>query len=318
MVVAMPPLLNAAKTLFLNSAREFQEDGGMQMAAAISYYVLFSLFPLLIFAAGMAGLFLDEDAQQKIIDLVLDNIPLTETDGRDAVTEAVEGIAGPGGGGVGLFGLLAMAWSGSNLFGAIRRALNVAFDDVETQRPFVQAKLIDLALVLALSLFFMTSIAGMAALRVVRRRSEDLAAIGEAADAMGALWDAGSYFLPLLFSFAAFMVLYTLAPARPRRPAQVWPGALVAAVLFETGKFGFSVYLENFGNYDVVLGALGAVVAFLFWVYLSANFMIFGAEIASEYPKVRPEKYSQPKLEGMKTPLRERIWHTVRRLFVRT
>ncbi len=307
-----------ARTLLLRSMREFRADNSMQTAAAISYYVLFSLFPLLIFAVGVAGLFLQSSSvQQDIVDEVLKDVPLNEGEGRNAVTDAVHAVSGPGGGAVGFLGLIGMAWAGSSMFGAVRKALNTAFDDEEAKRPFVQQRLIDLGLVLALAAFFLASIALMAFLRIVRHHTSDIPGPGDIAETLGLLWDAGSYLLPLVFSFAAFLVLYTVVPGRMRPPRDVWPGALVAAVLFEAAKAGFSFYLENFSNYDLVFGSLGAVAAFLFWLYLSANIMLFGAEVASEYPIVRAGEYEQPALEGMKLLLRERAWHTVRRLFLR-
>jgi uncharacterized BrkB/YihY/UPF0761 family membrane protein len=89
---------------------------------------------------------------------------------------------------------------------------------------------------------------------------------------------------------------------------------VLAAVLFQAGNIGFSIYLENFGSYNVVFGALGAVAVFLFWVYLNASIMIFGAEVAAEYPRARA---SQVGLPGVSEPLRQQAWGLMRGLFVR-
>jgi hypothetical protein len=93
-----------------------------------------------------------------------------------------------------------------------------------------------------------------------------------------------------VLSFLAFSLLYWLAPNRSVRFRYLWPGALFAAVAFEGLKYGFTVYLTNFGNYDVVYGALGSVMVLLFWVFLSANILILGAEIANEIPHVLREE----------------------------
>ena len=97
--------------------------------------------------------------------------------------------------------------------------------------------------------------------------------------------------VPAMFSFGAFVVLYRFVPNAPIKIGDVWPGALVAAIFFEVIKNGFSFYLANFGRYDVIYGSLGAVVAFLFWMYLAAVVLLLGAEVASEYPRVRSGKY---------------------------
>ncbi len=302
-------------TLGRRSVEEFFADNCTQMAAAISYYVLFSLFPLLIFLIGVLGLFLqNSDLQEEIIDAILENIPLSEDQGRNDVTEAVRGVAGVGSGALGIFGLIGMAWSGSNMFGIIRRSINQAYD-LEQQRPLVQQKLLDLAMVAGMGFFFMTSIGATAFMRVVRERSEDIPHLGDAAEQAGFVWDLTSFLIPLALSFLAFFVMYWIVPATKVRPLEAVPGALVAAALFEATKLGFTFYLQNFGNYDLVFGSLGAVAAFLFWVYLSANILLLGAEVASEYPRVLRGDYAEARA-GPARPLRETVLAKLRGLFV--
>ena len=308
-------LVRFVLTLGRRSLEEFFDDNCTQLAAAISYYVLLSLFPLLIFLVGILGFFLqNSQLQRDIINNVLDFIPLSEDKGRDQVTEAVKGVAGVGSGALGLFGLLGMAWSASSMFGIIRSSLNKAYD-LDYRRPLVQQKLLDLAMVPALGLFFLASIAATGFLRVVRQRSGDIPHLGEFADKAGLLWDAASFLLPLALSFAAFMLLYWLVPAARIRPRDVWPGAFVAAVLFEIAKIGFSIYLEHFSSYDLVYGSLGAVATFLVWIYIGANIMLLGAEVAAEYPRVLRGDYPQPP-PGPRRPLMETIRAKVRGLFV--
>jgi membrane protein len=302
-------------TLSRRSVEEFFSDNCTQMAAAISYYVLFSLFPLLIFLVGVLGLFLQNSAlQEDVIDAVLENIPLSEDQGRNDVTEAVRGVAGVGSGALGVLGLIGMAWSGSNMFGIIRRSINTAYD-LEYQRPLVQQKLLDLAMVAGMGAFFLVSIGATGFLRVVRQRSEDIPHLGDAAEQAGFMWDATSFLIPLGLSFLAFAFLYWVVPATKVRVRDVWLGALVAAFRFEMTKIAFSIYLENFSNYDVVFGSLGAVAAFLFWVYLSANILLLGAEVASEYPRVLRGDYAEARPAPAR-PLRETVVTRLRGLFV--
>ncbi len=307
------------KTLFQRSAAEYVRDDCGALAASISYYTLFSLFPLLIFVVAIAGLLIqDRGVQQDIVDEVLKNIPLNEGEGRDSVTNAVRDVAGTASGALGILGLAGMAWAGSSLFGALRKALNTAFDDMESKRPFFRQKAIDLGLVLALAVFFLTSIGATAFLRIVRTNSARLGALGDVADSAGPLWDLASYAIPLVFSVIAFSALYCLVPSRLRSPRDVWPGAVVAALVFEIAKLGFSAYIENFTHYNLVMGSLGAIAVFLLWIYVSANIMLFGAEVASEYRQVPESGYEQPVMGGFKPPLTQRAWEAFRALFVRT
>ena len=307
------------KTLFQRSAAEYVRDDCGALAASISYYTLFSLFPLLIVVVAIAGLLIqDRGVQQDIVDEVLKNIPLNEGEGRDSVTNAVRDVAGTASGALGILGLAGMAWAGSSLFGALRKALNTAFDDRESKRPFFQQKAIDLGLVLALAVFFLASIGATAFLRIARTNSARLGALGDVADSAGPLWDLASYAIPLVFSVIAFTALYCLVPSRLRSPRDVWPGAVVAALVFEIAKLGFSAYIENFTHYNLVLGSLGAIAVFLLWIYVSANIMLFGAEVASEFRQVPEKGYEQPAMEGLKPPLTQRAWEAFRALFLRT
>ena len=295
-------ILQHLKILFVRTVKEFSDDNCTQMAAAISYYVLFSLFPLLIFSMGILGVVLqNSDLQDDVIDAILDYVPLDDEQGRNDVTDAVRGIAGTSSGALGLLGLVGMAWSGSNMFGVIRRSLNVAYD-VSVRRPVVRQKLVDLGMVLAFAPFFLMSLAATAGLRIARHLSEDTPVLSELNSALGPGWDLASLLLPVVISFGTFTVLYWIVPATKTGVRDVWPGALVAALLFEGAKLGFSTYLENFSNYDAVFGSLGAVVAFLFWIFLGSNILLLGAEVASEYPRVMRGDYDEPEIEAPAAP----------------
>jgi membrane protein len=283
------------------------------MAAAISYYALFSLFPLLIFMVSIFGIFLQSGSlQEDLIDEVLEFIPLTSDEGRNEVRDAIGAIAGisiP----LSIVGLLGLAWSASAMFGAIRTSLNIAWD-IETSRHFVKQKLLDLGMVAGVGVFFLLSVGTTGLLRTTQEASSDI--LGPLSSNTAFLWRAIPYLMPAIFSFGAFMVLYRFVPNAPIKIGDVWSGALIAAIFFEIIKNGFSFYLANFGRYDVIYGSLGAVVALLFWMYLSAVILLLGAEVASEYPRVKSGKYDHLwgqswLLGGGRSKLAE-LWHKMR------
>jgi membrane protein len=310
-------LLRFAKDLVWNSVKKFQRDQCTQLAASITYYVIFSLFPLLIFLAGAVGLFLNSSAQHDIVNEVLNQVPLNEGEGRNSVNDAVRAISGSKAPIISIIGLLGMAWSGSAMFTSIRRALNIIYREPEYTRPWFWQKVVDLSLVFGIGVFFLASIAASTGLRVIEARSDDLDWVGRLSDDLGAVWTLGEYVIPFVLSFLAFVVLYTLVPSRNRNLGNAWPGALVAAVLFEVVKFGFSFYVTNFKNFDLVYGSLGAVATFMFWVYVSGQIMLFGAEVATVYPQAREGKFRQPRLPTMGVPLQTKVMRAVRSLFVR-
>ena len=304
--------------LAYRAVKGFFDDGCSQRAAAISYYVLFSLFPLVIFSVGILGLVLkDQQLQTDLVDAIMDNIPLSQDEGRDDVTSTLENVASSRSGAIGVFGLLALGWSSTSMFAVVRSALNQVFR-VQAPRPIVMQKLLDLAIVLAVAPFFIGSVVATSALRLARTASEDLHFLGDIPENLGAAWWIASTALPIAISFVAFFLVYWLIPAR-RTPAKyVLPGALLAAVLFEAVKLGFTIYLENFASYDVVFGSLGAVVAFLFWVYLSANILLLGAEFTSELPDVMAGRFDErAPATGPPRTKKEKVLRLLRGLILR-
>jgi membrane protein len=276
--------------LGVRSAREFSEDGCTQMAAAISYYVLFSLFPLMILAVGVTGLLLqDSQFQDDLIEFLQEQLPVDQG-GEEDIADQVRDVAGVGSGALGLFGLIGMAWAGSGMFGVIRRSLNRAFD-IEGARPFVRQKVVDFAMMAVLGMLFVASIAATGTLRTARAATRDVAVLSDFADSIGFAWDIGTFLIPVMVSWLAFFLLYWLVPSTHVKKHEALIGAVLASVLWECAKIGFAVYVENFGNYDAVYGSLGSVVIFLFLVFISANILLLGAEVASEYPRVMAGHY---------------------------
>jgi membrane protein len=224
------------------------------------------------------------------------------------VAKAVRDIAGTGSGAVGLLGLVGMAWSGSNLFGVVRRSVNLAYD-LDVHRPIVRQKLLDLGMVVAFAPLVIASLAGTAAIRYARETSDEIPVLSDASQTFGIVWDVLPLLIPAAVSFVAFVFLYWVVPATRVKVRDVLLGAGIAAILFEVAKVAFAIYVANFSNYNVVFGSLGAVVAFLFWVYLSANIMLLGAEVAAEYPRVLRGDYDKPEDYTPKPqrPLKERV-----------
>lgn len=263
------------------SIKNFAEDRGTQMAAAISYYTLFSLLPLLILTIAIFGLVLrDVSLQERVIENLVDALPILPDD----VSQVVQGTANAAPK-LALAALIGAIWTSGALSASLRMALNVAFEARRT-RPALRGKLIDYALLPILGLPVLGSVVLSATWQIIRQQTDNL----PLASNFEWVWDAATITTSLVLSFIAFSLLYWLAPNRSVRFRYLWPGALFAAVAFEGLKYGFTVYLTNFGNYDVVYGALGSVVVLLFWVFLSANILILGAEIANEIPHVLREE----------------------------
>lgn len=303
------------KDLAWNSGKEFFKNGCPQLAAAITYYAVFSIFPFMILCVTIAGALLDQEAQDNIVDEILKWLPFTEDEGREDLEDALDALSGSTAQAVGLVGLGLLLWSASSMFNSVRRALNIVFGDPTYTRPFVPQKLIDLAFVLGLGLFFAASAFTSTLLTLLRNRSDDVKWPAEVSGSL--LWMGIEWIVAALLAFIAFTVLYLVAPSRPRRLVDVWPGALVAAILFQVAVSGFGWYVSSFTDYSVIYGSLSAIIAFLFWLFISAEIMLIGAEIASVYPRVRAGEFRQEGMGGMGVPLHQQAINAAIGLFVR-
>ena len=170
--------------------------------------------------------------------------------------------------------IIGLFWTGSAVFGAISRAVNRAWD-VHQDRPFYVAKPRQLAMAAGVGVLFLLSMSTTTALQFLGGILENAGV------------NAVTRILPFFFTLAIFLAIYKFIPNTKTFWRYVWPGALLAAVLFEVGKSMFVYYLDNFSNPELVYGSLGSVIALLGWIYISAFILILGAEFASEYGRMR-------------------------------
>jgi membrane protein len=266
------------------AVKAYSEHFGSQLAAAISYHVLFSLFPLAIIVIAAAGLVLQDDARRETFtDWVLEHVPLAEDAGVD-LEAAIDGLAGPLSV-AGLIAIVGLLWSASGMMAAIRRGLDAAFSD--TGRPTVQGKLVDFLLVLATGVVLLAAVG----LTIVTRLVERLEAIVAGPDVVS---ETLRVLQPLALAFVAILLLYRYLPVVKPTFRDVWLGALLAAIATVAVNIGFSFYLAHFGDYNVVYGSIGAALAFLVVVYLTASAFLLGAEFSAAWPRTREAPPPRP------------------------
>jgi membrane protein len=291
----------------------YRDDHGTRLAAAISYYALFSLIPLIIFVVSVFGFVLRNNAVQKdVIDQILSFLPLSETSGRSSVETALNNVKNISGFAA-VLSLLLTLWTSSAMFGALRGSLNQVFR-TEEHRPFFQAKLLDFAQVGGIAILMLSSIALTALIRTAQSLSNEH--LGPLAGG-NPLWAVALLLGPALISFAAFVVLYRIVPARhPRWIAAIVGGGL-AALLFELLKNTFAIYVANFNNFDVVYGSLAGVLLFLLYTFLACNIVMIGGEVTATMGRMLVGEYASefaPSPPG--PPLASRALHGLVGLFV--
>ena len=226
---------------------DFTRHEGPVYAAAVAYHVLLSLFPLVIILVAAFGLIArGSTAGSRAIDDLIAQIP------PGTLREQVQSIAtapAAGSGALGLVGLFGALWTASGMFGALRRALNNAFD-VPAARPFLSSRLRDLASIPAIVLLVFLSTALTAILSLARALAGRLGF----EQLVTVTWTLVTIPLPLLASTLVFLLAYRLLPNHRLLVRDLWAGALLAGIGFELAKSAFAVYLARFARYDALYG----------------------------------------------------------------
>lgn len=266
--------------LVARTIHEMTTDDATHMAAGVAYYVLFSLFPLILGLIAVLSFFVDDaTAQSQLTVWISGFLPGSEQLVIDNI-DAVVAFRGA----LGLFAVLGLFWSGSAVFGAITRAVNRAWDVVDT-RPFYITKVRQLIMALGTGLLFVTSLSMATVVRIAGKITTS------EVPGIQALVNTGSLVVLQLGSFllmlAIFLLLYKYLPHTKTYWKYVWPGALVGASLFELAKNFFIFYLNTLTSFENIYGSLAPVVALLLWAYLSSLILILGAELSSEYGRIK-------------------------------
>lgn len=254
----------------------FVLDRGSQMAAAISYYALFSMFPLTLLAVSIFGIVLrDQPFQDRVLAAILDVLPVED----ETIADALHRVAnlGPT---LTLVSALVTLWTAAALSASLRNALNVVFA-AEQGRPYLRGKAVDFLLMPVLGLPFIGGVALTTAWRVIEREVGRWAVFD---GWLGYVWTFGFIAIPFGLTFAAFLMTFWLLPNRRLALRYLWPGALVTTLLFEALKQLFAIYVRTIATFDAIYGPLSSVIVLLFWVYLTATIVVFGAEVSAALP----------------------------------
>jgi membrane protein len=263
-----------------SSVRSFLDRSSLDFAASIAYRVLLSLFPLAIVLVGIFGLLARATGiHTDVVEEIVEQVPLTG-DGREELRElllaATSDVSA-----LGLVGIIGVLWAASGVVAATRTAVNLAWGT--GARSFVRGKLLDVLVVLGAGLVVLLSLVLSLVFRIAERAAAwVLEAFGPAAAVASALLGVG---LPALLGFVVIVFAYRVLPAFEPPFRQVLPAAAVAAAAIAVLQQLFVLYVRHFGRYDVIYGSLGAVIAFLLFVYLAAAVFLFGAHLARCWPE---------------------------------
>ena len=270
--------------LLRETVAEWLEDKVPRLGAALAYYTVFSLAPLLLIAIVIAGaVFGQASAQERIVAQLAG---LVGVEGAIGINRLIENAklpanAGPAATTIGVATLLIGA------LGAFAQ-LQDAFDTIweVTPRPgsaplrLLRTRLTAFAMVLVVALLL------LAALVINALLSTAGGYLGERWPDYGALVGAANWALPFLVSLVLFAVMFKVLPDVHLGWRDVLPGAALTAVLFMLGKLAIGFYLGQ-GRFGTAYGAAGSILILLVWIYYSAQILFFGAEFTQVYVRRR-------------------------------
>lgn len=257
--------------------KAFNRDNVPFLAAAVSYFAFFSLFPLLLGLIAVAGFVLaPEEASRRLLDFAVRGFPAQEAFLRRVLESVVASRQA-----VGAFAAAMLLWSGKNLFVSLAQALDL-IGGVAPSGGFrfaIKRNLVALAFAVALGGAVLV-VGGLYGLifAVLELR---IPLLGLQPRAIPLIVPVLYNVLPVVLVALALVALYRFLPARPQPWQDAGIGALVAAGLWDVLRRLFGWYVTTFGRFDAVYGPATSVIVFLLWLYLSAVVFLLGGEWAA-------------------------------------
>lgn len=257
---------------------EFLTDNCPHLAASVSYYLLFSLFPLTLAAVSVLGfLSRSPDVADRVIEAIGDYIPIESEYITNAIEEVVDARAATG-----AIATLMLLWGGTSVFNAMRKALNAAWG-IKAPRPFIVERVVEFGMMFGLGLLLLLSFSLTTLVSILREFSLDFT--GSSFLNGDAFWHFLIILLSVSLSFVTFLLLYRFVPNTRVRWSDVWGGALLAAVAFEAAKQIFLWYATNFTHQNLIYGSLGGLIALMVWTYISTMILLFCAKLTAVYSR---------------------------------
>jgi len=251
------------------------EDRLTTEAAAVTFFVILSIFPGLAAAISIYGLFADPATVTDQISMLEGIIP---GGGMDLLNQQLQGLASAQNSALSfgaVIGILTALWTSNQGTKAMFDALNVVYEEKE-KRGFIWRTIVTLLFTLCSLVFVMVTLAAVVVLPIVL----NFVGLGQVGDLLIRL---ARWPILILMIIVLLAALYRYGPSREKAQWRwVTPGSILAAVVWVIGSMLFSWYVSRFGNYDATYGSLGAVIGFLTWIWLSATVVLVGGQLNAE------------------------------------
>lgn len=265
---------------------KFGVNGASDMAAALTYFTVLSIFPALLAIVSLLGVFgHGEESAAVILSFLKDNAPAQM---YAIMEDPIRQITGDHGAGLVLLtGILSAIWSASGYTGSFGRALNTVYG-VREGRPGWLLKpinvLVTAVLIILVVLMILMMLLGVTVLDLVGQYVPETVDM----ELIKLIWLNGRWVLILFMAIALITLLYSTTPnVRRFKPWKLSPGAALALFGMGLGAFGFTLYANNFSKYNATYGLIGGVIVMLLFIWIMNNMLLFGAHLDAEIMLMR-------------------------------
>jgi membrane protein len=263
------------------TGKSWVDDHAMRLSAALAYYAVFSLAPLLIVAISIAGAIFGEDAARGAIQDQLAGSIGRES--AEAVQEMIKGARNSGKNGLmAIVGFVVLLLTASGVFAQLKDAMNTVWGlEPKPGRAIVSIlvdRFLSLTMVAAIGFLLLVSLILSAVVAAATGWLEHIIPIAPF------VWHFASIGIDLSITTLLFAMIFKVLPDADIQWRDVWTGSFITACLFAVGKTLLALYLgrsETASTY----GAAGALLLILSWVYYSSNILLFGAEFTQEFAR---------------------------------
>jgi membrane protein len=289
----------AAYEIVRDTITQFLDERGPRMAAALSFYTLFSLAPVIIIAIAVAGIFFGREiAQARIVEEVE---TLVGIQGANVLDSLIQGVREPSSSvPAAILGIVALLFGASGVFGELQDSLNTVWNvEVKPGRPVVtllKRRFLSFAMVFGTGFLLLVSLVISAGLTALAEWG------GHHIPAFLPALRILDVAVSLVVTTTLFALTFRLVPDVRLPWRDLVPGAAVTAVLFVIGKFALGFYLGSRAP-GSTYAAVGSLLVLLLWVYYSSQILLLGAELTQVWGARR--RAPRPK-EGARVGRKER------------
>jgi membrane protein len=282
--------------------REFGDDGGTDLAAALTYYSVLSIFPGLIALLSLVGLL---GQAQESVDKIMEILSplISDPDTLESINQRLVDLANAGGAGIGLIvGVLGALWSASGYVGAFSRAMNTIYE-VDEGRPWWRMRPMQVVVTVVTVALSAVALIILIVSGPVAESVGDALGVG---DNLVTAWNIAKWPLLAVVVMIVVALLYWATPnVEFTRFRVISVGAFVAILIWLVASVGFAFYVARFGSYNKTYGSLAGVIVFLLWIWITNVALLFGAELDAELERGRELQIGVAAEESLQLPVRD-------------